>query len=260
MSLFYVIGTDKRTEYIKDIIKEEGKIADDSIKADYIVAPTPFTKDNKFVFGTEITINDFLEMSTDKIVFAGAIPASIKESLSNKNTSFYDLMEYEDVAILNAIPTAEGAIAVAMEMSDITLNGSNCLVLGFGKIGKILSKMLQGIGAKVYCEARKEKDLAQILAMGYNSIDLKDLDKYLSKFDYVFNTIPYLILDEDRLDRLKKEVCIIDLASKPGGVDFEYAKDIGLKVNHALALPSKVAPKTAAMYLKQKIDYIICNN
>lgn len=159
MSLFYVIGTDKRTEYIKDIIEEEGKNTDDLIKAAYIVAPTPFTKDNKFVFGTEITINDFLEMSTDKIVFAGAIPASVKESLSNKNTSFYDLMEYEDVAILNAIPTAEGAIAVAMEMSDITLNGSNCLVLGFGKIGKILSKMLQGIGAKVYCEARKEKDL-----------------------------------------------------------------------------------------------------
>ena len=168
-------------------------------------------------------------------------------------------MEYEDVAILNAIPTAEGAISVAMEMSDITLHGSNVLVLGFGKIGKVLSKMLLGIGANVYCEARNKKDLALIKALGYNSIDLRDLDKYLPKFDYVFNTIPYLILDEIRLARLKKDVYLIDLASKPGGIDFDYAKSNGMNVTHALALPSKVAPKTAALYFKQKIEYIINN-
>lgn len=260
MEYFFVLGSDKRTIYIKEMLEKEGKLTESISEAKFVVGPTPFTKDSYNVFGTEITINDFLEISKDKIVFAGAIPTSVKERLSSKNTSFYDLMEYEDIAILNAIPTAEGAINVAMGMSDITLHGSNILVLGYGKIGKILSKMLLGIGANVYCEARKGKDLAQILAMGYNSIDLKDLDKYLSKFDYVFNTIPYLVLDEDRLTKLKKEVCIIDLASMPGGIDFEYAKKVGLKVEHALALPGKVAPKTAALYFKQKIDNIIYNN
>ena len=119
--------------------------------------------------------------------------------------------------------------------------------------------MLLGIGANVYCEARNKKDLALIKALGYNSIDLRDLDKDLPKFDYVFNTIPYLILDEIRLANLKKDVYLIDLASKPGGIDFDYAKSNGMNVTHALALPSKVAPKTAALYFKQKIEYIINN-
>lgn len=259
MSRFYVIGSDKRTEYIREMFEKEEKLVDEITKAEYVIAPTPFTRDNEYVFGTNVLISTFITLCKNKKLFSGAIPLSIKKKLEIEDIIYYDLMEYEDIAILNAIPTAEGAISVAMEMSDITLHGNNVLVLGYGKIGKILSKMLQGIGANVYCEARKEKDLAQILAMGYNGIDLKDLDRYLSKFDYVFNTVPYLILDKNRLNRLKKEVCIIDLASKPGGVNFEYAKEIDLKINHALALPSKVAPKTAAMYLKQKIDYITCN-
>lgn len=259
MSYFYVFGTDKRTEYIKLMIKEEGRLTEDSSLAKYIVAPTPFTKDNENVFGTDVSINTFINKCKGKIVFAGAIPSFVKEKLDAKEVEYYDLMEYEDVAVLNAIPTAEGAISVAMEMSDITLHGSNVLVLGFGKIGKVLSKMLLGIGANVYCEARNKKDLALIKALGYNSIDLRDLDKYLPKFDYVFNTIPYLILDEIRLARLKKDVYLIDLASKPGGIDFNYAKSNGMNVTHALALPSKVAPKTAALYFKQKIEYIINN-
>lgn len=257
MDFFYVIGTDKRIEYVRKMYKIVGKLTDNLAKAKYVVMPTPFTKDNINLFGTDILIEEIIPKCKGKIVFVGAVPSFAEEVFKENNVTFYDLMEYEDVAVLNAIPTAEGAINIAMEMSDITLHGSNALVLGYGRIGKVLCKMLQGIGANVYCEARNEKDLAQISALGYNSIDLKDLDKYLSKFDFVFNTIPYLILTRERLDILKKEVCIIDLASRPGGTDFEYAKELELKVNHALALPSKVAPKTAGMYLKQKIDKLI---
>lgn len=257
MSYFYIIGTDKRTEYIREMYKTTGKLTDNLAKAKYVVMTTPFTKDNVKLFGTDILIEEIISKCKNKIVFSGAVPSFAKEIFENNQIPLYDLMEYDDVAILNAIPTAEGAISIAMEMSDITLNGSDALVLGYGNIGKVLSKMLNGISANVYCEARNEKDLAQISALGYNSIDLKDLDNHLSKFDFVFNTIPYLILNKERLGKLKKEVCIIDLASRPGGTDFEYAKELGLNVNHALALPSKVAPKTAAKYLKQKIDKLI---
>jgi len=123
-------------------------------------------------------------------------------------------------------------------------------------VGKVLSKMLAGIGANVYCEARKTSDLSLVTAMGYTPVYLDDLDNKLPDMDVIFNTIPVTILNSKRLDLLKEETLVIDLASSPGGVDFKYAKENKKNVQWALALPAKVAPKTAAMYVKKEIDEI----
>lgn len=257
MGSFYILGTDKRIINIKEIYEKEGRVAESVLDANYVICSTPFSKDKVYITGTEIKCEEIIDMCKGKILFAGAIPKNIKEKLDKENITYYDLMDYDDLAILNAIPTAEGAIKIAIEKTDTTLCNSNILVLGFGRIGKVLSKMLAGIGAKVYCEARKEKDLAQIRAMGYNDVDLKKLDDYLPKADYIFSTVPHMILDKSRLDLVKKDVCIIDLASSPGSVDFEYAKEKKINASLELALPAKVAPKTSAIYFKEKIDKII---
>lgn len=98
-----------------------------------------------------------------------------------------------------------------MNMTNFTIHKSNVLVMGYGNIGKILSKMLYGIGAKVYCEARNKKDIAFIEAMGYNSINLQEINNYLGKMDIIFNTIPSLILDKERLKLVKKNVQLLIL-------------------------------------------------
>ena len=257
MSCLYILGEDKRTINIKEMYQKEGKVVNNYSDAKYIILPTPFSKDKVNITGTDIKCEEIIDMCKGKILFSGAIPEFIKEKLEKEKIKYYDLMDYDDIAVGEGIPTAEGAIKIAIEKTDITLCNSNVLVLGFGRIGKILSKMLFGIGANVYCEARKEKDLAQIRAMGYNDVDLNNLEDYLPKVDYIFNTIPYMILDKKRLDLVKEDVCIIDLASSPGGIDFEYAKRKNIKASLELALPSKVAPKSAAIYFKQKIDNII---
>ena len=97
-----------------------------------------------------------------------------------------------------------------MENSPKTIHNSKCLVLGFGRIGKILAKMLHGIGAEVYCEARKQQDIAWIQVYGYEAIHLNEVNNYLGNFDFIFNTIPYLILDKSNLKLVKKE-CILML-------------------------------------------------
>lgn len=257
MSSLYIIGSDRRIINIKEMYEKEGMITDNYLDAKYVICPTPFSKDKVYITGTDIKCEKVLEICKGKILFAGAIPMSMKEELDKSNIIYYDLMDYDDLAILNAIPTAEGAIKVAIEKTDTTLCNSNILVLGFGRIGKVLSKMLSGVGANVYCEARKEKDLAQIKAMGYNGVDLNNLEDYLPKVDYIFSTIPHLILDKSRLDLVKEDVCIIDLASSPGSVDFEYAIKKTLNVSLELALPVKVASKSSAIYFKEKIDKII---
>jgi dipicolinate synthase subunit A len=144
-----------------------------------------------------------------------------------------------------------------MEELPVTLNGSRILILGYGRLGKVLARMLSGIGAEVWAEARKYSDLAWMKANGINSVYINDLNDYLCKMDVIYNTIPSRILDGERLEKLSRECLVIDLASKPGGVDFERAKALGIKVIWALSLPGKVAPVTAANYMKQTIYNII---
>ena len=214
------------------------------LSKDKIYVNAPFSKENIQIstLSNELINNNTRFKSKIKFI-AGNIP---KEQFASAKIDVIDLLENESLTISNAIPSAEGAIQIAMEESLKTIHGSNVLIMGFGRIGKILSKMLNGIGANVFCEARKATDIAWINAYGYSAIELNNLDSQLHKFDIIFNTIPFVLLNEQNLKLLKKDCLIIDLASKPGGVDFESAQKLGIKTNWALGLPGKVAPETAA--------------
>ena len=179
--------------------------------------------------------------------------------LEINNVTYVDLMELDEVAYLNAIPTAEGAIAKAMELTDVTLHGSNVLVLGFGRVAKVLADKLKGLNANVFCAARKKKDLAHIKALGYNVVDINHMVGSIENMDIIFSTVPTLILGEKKLNLLNKDTVIIDLASAPGSVDIDKAKEQGIKCVLELAIPTKVAPKSAAAYLKESIDNVIYN-
>ena len=147
-----------------------------------------------------------------------------------------------------------------MEETIKTLHSSNILILGFGRIGKTLANMLKGIGANVYCEARKNEDLAWIKTYGYEPITLDNLNENLNKFDIIMNTIPSLILKEKEINCLKKDCLLIDLASSPGGIDIKAAKENKIKTIWALALPGKVAPLTSAEFIRDTIYNILEKN
>jgi dipicolinate synthase subunit A len=230
--------------------------------SDIVIGPLPCTNDNEILntpfHKDKIYINEvFRKMKKNQLFIAGRISDRINQMAKAYNVYTIDILEREEMAVLNSIPTAEGAIQIAMEELPVTLNGSKILILGYGRLGKVLAKMLSGIGAEVWVEARKYSDLAWLKAYGINSIYINDLEKYLCEMDVVYNTIPHRILDSSRLEKLNRECLVIDLASKPGGVDFDRAKALGIKVIWALSLPGKVAPVTAANYMKQTIYNII---
>lgn len=258
MKNYCILGTDNRSVALRQMYIEQGiKIVDYEL-ADVIITPIPFTRDDIKINGEILECSELISSVVGKKVtlYTGALSQNMRNILEENKIKFYDLMDLDSVAILNAIPTAEGAIAAAMEMTDFTLHGSNILILGFGRIGKILAKMLYGIGANIFCEARKESDLSMIEAYGFKAVELANLDMYLPDMNIIFNTIPNLILDERRLKMLDSKCAIIDLASSPGGIDFAKAKELKINFSWALSLPSKVAPYTAAKYLKVTIDKI----
>ncbi|HZJ83170.1 MAG TPA: dipicolinate synthase subunit DpsA [Clostridia bacterium] len=202
-----------------------------------------------------VTLRDIMESIEDikPWIVLGKADEKFIEAASAKNISYMDIIEKESFSILNAIPTAEGAIQRAMEMMDITIHGAKALVLGYGRIGKSLSRMLKGIGAHVTVEARKREDLAWILENGFNPVHLKEIDAVLPHQDIIFNTVPHLILDRYKLSKIKSETVIIDLASYPGGVDFPVASQLGIKASLDLGLPGLVAPKTSARIIYKVI-------
>jgi len=227
-----------------------------------IIGPVPCVNDNQTLnapFSKDaINFEDIFKlMNKNQIFIAGKITEKIQMCAKKYDVKFVDLLEREEMAVLNAIPTAEGAISIAMQHMPITLHHCNSLVLGFGRIGKILSKMLHGIGSNVFVEARKYHDIAWINSYGYNSVFINELPNYFEKMDVIFNTIPEMILGEKQLSKIRKDTLIVDLASKPGGVDLKKAKELDIKTIWALSLPGKVAPETSAKFIKDTIYNIM---
>ena len=224
-----------------------------------VVGPVPLSSDRRRIsspFGRNIVeLEAFIEALKGKYLIAGNI--NITEQLDDMGVQYTDLLKREEFSVLNTIATAEGTIQIAMEETQRTVHGTNVLIMGFGRIGKVLAKMLDGIGAKVSCEARKNEDISWIKAYGYNPIHLNDLNENLNKFDIIINTIPFQILDSERLDLVKNDAVIIDLASNPGGVDRKAAREKGIKVIWALSLPAKVAPLTSAEFIKETLYHVL---
>ena len=221
----------------------------------------PFTTNAKDVntpfSDNQITIQELLSNINSKTLIAGAFAENLYEIASSQNIELIDLMKREELAVLNTIATAEGAIELAISNTNKILHGSEVLILGFGRVGKVLARKLSGMEANVTCAARKDEDLAWIKAYGYNLTNINTLGENLSKYDIIMNTVPHMILDEKRLQYVNKECLLIDLASNPGGIDKKIVKEKNLKFVWALALPGKVAPITSAEFIKDTVNNIL---
>lgn len=192
---------------------------------------------------------DFALLKPGTPVLVGIACQYLKDQAFRYGLKLTETAELDDIAVFNSIPTAEGAIAIAMEETSITLHGAQMLIIGFGRIGMTLARMLKGIGAHVAIVARKTIDLARAEEQGYLPFNYDTVLPFLNKIDVLFNTVPYPVITEDYLKRLKSGTILIELASSPGGIDVGEAKRLGLKVIKAMGLPGKTAPITAGKIL-----------
>lgn len=228
--------------------------ADAAYGSSAIILPLPCSTDkvhlNTPLHNGKVPLDEFMRnITADQVVCAGMY--------SSDRPNTFDYYAREELQILNAIPTAEGAIAIALDEMPITLHGARAVILGFGRCGKALAERLKGLGSHVTVVARKESDLALCESYSYNAVSFRNLISAVSNADVIFNTVPALILNEPMLKHIDKHTLIIDLAARPGGVDFEAAKRLGLTVNWALSLPGKVAPITAGNIIFKTVCNIL---
>jgi dipicolinate synthase subunit A len=172
------------------------------------------------------------------------------------------VIQYADddrIAIPNSIPTAEGAAQIAMEELPITIHGSTVIVCGFGRVGRATAGVFKSLGARVIVTARRQALLDRAFELGLEAVFQKDLAEIIGSADLIINTIPALVLGAQELAKVSPEALIIDLASPPGGTDFEAAEKLKLKAILAPGLPGKVAPKTAGKILASAIPQLIAD-
>ena len=241
----------KHCESIKKAIQE----------VEIVIGPIPFSSNGKTInmpfSEKEVTIREMMHVINAKVLIAGGIFPEVYELANDEYIEIIDIMKREELAVLNTIATAEGTIQIAIENTNKIIHGSEVLILGFGRIGKVLARKLAGLSAKVTCAARKDEDLAWIQAYGHKATNINSIGENLKQYDIIINTVPHIILNEEKLKYVKKDCLLIDLASNPGGIDKKAVKDNQLKFVWALSLPGKVAPTTSAEFIKDTIYDII---
>ncbi len=249
-------------DLVTDIIRKTSSLHEAIQESDILICPIPFTKDNKDIAFLNLyedkNVKHFMEELNEKhILFAGLIPAFLSNHCNRNKITVYDFMKMNDVAILNAIATAEGTLVEAIKRSTINMHGSKSLVLGFGRCAQVLASKLKALNVDVYIGARNKDAVALSIAYGYNGILLDNIDKYLNDFDFVFNTIPALVLTSEKLEKLSPYVTIIDIASAPGGLDYNIAEALNLNASLCLGLPGIYSPKSSGEILADVVETIL---
>ena len=191
------------------------------------------------------------------ILLGGRLTPRFRAMAEARRVDAADYYEREELKIANAALTAEGALRLAIEETEGSLLGSRCLVIGYGRIGRLLAGRLRALGAEVTASARRPEDLAWVRAEGLRAAETGRLEDCLAGQELVFNTVPAPVLGEERLRLLPPGAVCIDLASAPGGIDPEAARRLGLRSLWALSLPGETAPRAAGQAVKETVCRIL---
>ncbi|MCD8355242.1 MAG: dipicolinate synthase [Clostridia bacterium] len=229
-------------------------------EADVIIFPMPVMgtrgRLNAPLANAPYKLTDLLDaIPAGKPVYGGSVPKMVHEMAARRGITVSDYLQREELALLNAIPTAEGAIQIAMEELPVTIHDLPVLIIGAGRIGSALAPRLHGLGAEVTLSARRYEDFARIQSAGYRWLDTRKLAGQLHPFPLIINTVPSAVLTRNVLADCMPDALVIDLASGKGGVA-EDALEL-CRVIHALSLPGKVAPRSAAKAIYATVCHML---
>lgn len=251
---FCVVGTDARQRAAARTLGAAGFQvlgAEGAGAADYILLPMPLEAD-------AASLARILRAARPgTLALGGKISAPVQEAAHAAGVELIDYFLRPELELLNAVPTAEGCLALLMQLRDRTVWESSFLLLGYGRVGRAVACRLAALGGHVTVAVRSAEQRAAARCAGHHAEPLDTLPALLPRFDSVVNTIPAPVLTAGRLACLPAGTLIIDLASRPGGTDFAAARELGLDARQALSLPARCAPRTAGALVAQTVLTIL---
>lgn len=246
MNEINIISSDARYNALCNILKEKGydsRICEPSTdcKGDIIILPI------KSALTEEEFKQIFQGVKKSALVFSGEV---------NKIRKYFDgeIIDYsrdERFVDKNAYITAECIIAIALSDSKKTLSDSMIGIIGYGRIGRHLTRILVGLGTSVTVFARREESRREALMNGAVSCEINTLEK--AQFDIIINTVPKKIITKEQSEKIGKNTLVYDIASLPGGFEDESFPQ------RALALPGKMMPTSAGKAIYDFVEKYISN-
>lgn len=223
------------------------------IMFDYVILPVPVGEE--YIRGTDNLVRN-MELAEwikgqGAVVMGGKIPKNLCLELDKMKKNVIDFMEEESIAIMNGRLTAENAIIEAIMMSSTSVINTECLVIGYGRCGRMIADELRGMGARVTVAEPKEERAMLAVSYGYRVEEINELGKY----QFIFQTAPKqgILTDRLLLTCLVKEVenmpVILDISGLPGSVDFEFCDKNQILCKPCPALPGKYTAKSAGEVL-----------
>jgi dipicolinate synthase subunit A len=155
----------------------------------------------------------------------------------------------EHLTLRNAVYTAEGAIHAVSERALYSLSEANVMVIGYGRIGRALTGMLLGYGARVTVAARSSEARSLAAHAGARAVDMEEMLLHLPSQRAVFSTPPQRVLENRQLACLRHDALLVDLSSPPYGVDLKAASALGLNAWREPGLPGRFCPESAGRAL-----------
>ena len=227
-------------------------------EVDAAVGPVPFIRSGKITGTYEIPDMNvemlFDELPENAVFFAGNIPGEVRNYAEGKGVRSYDMMIDELVAARNAVATAEGAVAEAIKRSPVNLTKSRCMVLGYGRCGSVLTRLLKSLLCRVLVSEKDKTRAADAFVLADGIVSEDELTETVGNVDFIFNTVPERILSEERLRHVGQNTWILDIASAPGGVDYRAAEALSVNAVLLPGLPGRYAPASSAEILSDFIE------
>jgi dipicolinate synthase subunit A len=266
-----VIGGDARTPYVIDNLINRGYLVSytgvlsgndkakmlnnndlETLKAKAILFPVSGVTKNGII--GEIMVDDsFFAVFKDVLFFSGIETDYLKIMRDKYNLKIIYLNNQPLFNKINSIATAEAVLKLIIDHKKQIFNEITIMVLGYGKSGKEITDLLIRVGAKVIVVTRSIQSQMEASTMAKYVTSFEELDQYLPYVDVIINTVPSLVVTKEVLGKINKNTYVLDIASLPGGVDFEEAKRLGIKAELALKLPSIYAPISSSRGMVEAI-------
>lgn len=253
-----ILVVDGRQTYMGKLLSEKGyqvrmwSEGDEGVgDAHVVILPVPVSrvKDQKWLIESLRQHKDTIELC-----LGGVFGEELVKALREVEIPWSDVLRDPEVAVRNAIATAEGTVAELSKLMPVNIEGSNVIVMGFGKCGKPIAEKLYCMGANVSVVARSERALSLAHYFGFMDYPM-DAEIPFAEADAVVNTIPALVVNEREIDLLQPDAVVLDIASAPGGCNFPYLKKKGIAHKLALGLPGIYSPKTSAEILLEAMPF-----
>lgn len=229
-----ICGNGAREKYLAELCLGRGHSTPDHGPWDLAVLPLPRSHLSEDVAD---------QLPRGQKIVCGLTDADFERLSEKRGWRLLRVLSDEIYTRENAALTAEGALFTAVARMNRAMRGSNCLVIGYGRIGKALTHLLWAMGATFTVAARREESRREA---GENSVSIREMPQVLPRMDVIFNTVPAPVLGEKELRNVSPQCVLIDLASAPYGIDMDAAEALGLKAFLESGLPGRYCPLSAA--------------